>query len=218
MSKAVNLYDVVKVLSVPELEASLLYKVKELQTGAAAEKTSSFEKGIEIFREFVFDGPRRDTNVDTSGMYWFVMFRSSEAHWITLKVEPVPVVEDAPVVPEDFIKDMAGSLVDEVAVNYRKDISSQTREGSFDLTFMHPSRYLICGVIKERTAPGVRIESFDHKEDLEIAFKTMFYYMQKYKPAGDYLFNEFFLKVKPIIDGAVENRAGSHEMGMILED
>ncbi len=51
-----------------------------------------------------------------------------------------------------------------------------------------------------------RNQDYSHNEQIDIAYRLFFHYMQRFPKYGEFLLAEFFGKYKPILDG-IEDKA-----------
>ncbi len=227
-----DLKDIIDLLSVPKIRKSLLCELAQYRHNEkTAREINQFNELLEFYKEIVYYSQTRKITFDKNNepvkvgvsnpFHWFELLRARDKpeKWIQYYIEPEPDPLDGEnFIPGDIIRDMASRPVSEMESYMLSKQPSQEREGEFSATFKRPSEYLIVGSIEKHHNPrAIRREVYDYTDDELLAYKTMFHYMERDRSVKEYLFKEFFYKVKPLVDGARKNAAHPEEMDTIFD-
>lgn len=205
----IDIIELMEILNVPEIERHLYYAIQNCKTGEYADKLKIFKEKKKALRQALFEsfypGNNKSSKEIHSPLYWFEVIRYSKGYWEIKVLEPTPppYFETSEIIPGDIIQLIVAYPVNPDRVERLTNVSSHLYAKNYDLQFTRLSRYMVCGTINEnQQAREQRVKSqiFTWSEQLEVAYKVMFYYMEKFPMLRSYLFNEFFSILKPAID------------------
>jgi len=208
----IDIIELMEILNVPEIEKYLYYAVQNCKTGEYADKLNIFTGKKKALRQALFEsfypGNNNSTKESHTPLYWFEVHRYGKGHWEIKELEPTPppYFEKSEIIPGDIIQLIVAYPVNPDRVERLTNVSSHLCAKNYDLQFTRISRYMVCGTIAENQQAReqrVKNQIFTRSEQLEVAYRVMFYYMEKFPKLRSYLFNEFFSILKPAID---ENR------------
>lgn len=205
----IDIIELMEILNVPEIEKHLYYAIQNCKTGGYTNKLKIFTEKKKALRQALFEsyypGNNKSSKEINDPLYWFEVFRYSKGYWgiKVLDPTPPPYFEKSEIIPGDIIQLIAAYPVNPDRVERLPNVSSHLYEKNYDMQFTRFSRYMVCGTISEnQQAREQRVKSqiFTWAEQLEMAYKVMFYYMEKFPMLRNYLFSEFFSILKPAID------------------
>lgn len=205
----IDIIELMELLNVPEIAKHLYYAIQNCKTGEYANKIKIFTEKKKALRQALFESFYLENNQSPKeipgSLYWFEVIRLSKDYWEikTLEPTPPPYFEKSEIIPGDIIQLIAAYPFNPDQVERLTNVPSHLYAKNYDLQFTRFSPYMACGTIAEnQQAREQRIKSqiFTRGEQLEVAYKVMFYYMEKFPTLRNYLFNEFFSILKPAID------------------
>ncbi len=199
-------------LSTPEIRERIFFTLKQIEAEEGA-CLKSYTRGLATFKESILESEdfqaanRKEAMADNG--YWFEAIQTTPARWVldSIKPAPPPDLDEKKVLPLDLIADMGRTPVNPEEIVRWPKAASQITGATYRLTFMHPSKYYISGAVRPH------LDEYLHREEVytnnsgideRIAYQTLFSYMVRYPKVKDYFFAEFFYKVKPLLDGALE--------------
>jgi hypothetical protein len=209
--KIIDLAELRDLLNVPEIARSLKYTVEKFKSGEYAQKIKMFNEKRKALKEALFEsfsrdkGKDRDQDINRNILYWFELDRVTMGYWDIINLEPriPPYYEKYEILPEDLVRMIGGYPANPDRVERLIGVKSRLYGKNYDLHFTVFSPYYAVGtVIENPTAREERIRGmqFTWNEQLDVAYKVLFYYMEQFPPLRDYLFNEFFEILKPAVD------------------
>ncbi len=195
--------DIERLLEIPGISKRVFLFLKRIEAEEKA-AIAAFEASQNIFKNTALSNIKKRGNPGDN-TFWFELYQKEGGLWRLYKIEPTPVhCDESKILPLDIIQDMSQSYCDPGDIFDWQRISQITR-CSYDICFLHPSRYSICGAVcPDFKNLAVRDDARDEKEHKPIAYLTLISYMKKYPAYENHVFSEFFYKAKPILDGRLQ--------------
>ncbi len=200
--------ELVTLLGIPQVKEAVFYKINEFKEHRG-HLIDSYKKEREMFRRTVFESVRRDeSDTEDSGnnaLYYYeiVRFRPGDIRVVGFEPEIPPYYNRSELLPEDVIErlfDAPGDFRD-ARVLWKEP--SHLYGKQYDLQFIRWNESHVTGTIRENNE--TREERYRNQvhtvnEGLDAAYHVLFHHMQRYPEIRDYIFNEFFGKIKPVLD------------------
>lgn len=205
----VDIIEMMELLSVPEIERNLYFAVENYKSGEYAQKLKILRAKKKMLKQALFGSALMETAESSNGMpnrlYWFELcrFRREQLEINVLEPTPPPYYETSEIIPQDLVQMIESNPVDPDRVESITGVRSRLYGKNYDLQFTLFSRYLACGTVREnQQAREQRFKSrtFTWNEQLDVAYKVLYYYMEKFPALRNYLFKEFFSILKPAFD------------------
>jgi hypothetical protein len=217
MDDRININELMELLNIPDFERIIYHKVEELKY-AFQEEISLYKNLKDHFKKtdngnlLLYENlsPQRKLT------YRFELHKTDNDEWTPVKIDPNPPhtpIYD--IIPQSIIDHISNFKTDPLRIyKYQSEITESENNHSFQVEFTKLSDEHIVGTIREsdpneENAPKdnkkketnvIYINDSFRKERDEDNYKELFYYMQKYPEIKDYIFAEFFIKLKPEFD------------------
>jgi hypothetical protein len=223
MQKQKILDELNELMNIPQFERIIHHKIKELKI-YLRDEISLYQELKEDFQKAAYGDmqvcdemePKKRHPRET---YRFELDKQEGGGWNIVEIEPSP--------PADFTMD---DIIPPLIVDYMTSFKThptrietahrfthpQLADRVFHLRFAKYSNYHLLGTITEietqaqgivsesetSEGPGnvLHINDYYKKDTLELNYKELMYYMEKYLPFREHIFAEFFMKWKPLLD------------------
>ncbi len=146
---------IIRLLSVPEIENGLFSAVKHYETGEFGNKTEKFDECMASLKESVYysilkkEEPPIEEENEAPGnpLYWFELVQYRRGYWFISKLEPnpAPLYDKNEILPADVIARLETYPVNLVEIIRPGPIYSEIMGQSYDVDFSRLSHYYICG-------------------------------------------------------------------------
>jgi hypothetical protein len=207
-----------ELLNIPQFERIIYHKVEELKT-FLRDEISLYQSLKKDFRKAaygdmqVWDGgehPRIQTQT-----YRFQLDRDDENRWVPTDIEPhlPPGYDVYDIIPMEIIDHISGFKPNPTKIEtVNQLVLPQLKGRAFNLRFAVYSDFHAMGTITEIKKPRERtvsdeegdnlvdISDYYKKDALELNYKELMYYMEKFPAFKEHVFSEFFMRWKPLID------------------
>lgn len=210
----IDLIELMELLNIPAIERHLYSAIENCKTREYFNQLERFREKKKILREVLYASFSRENEKEQKEfdniLYWFEMMRYRKGYWKlkALEPSPPPYFEKSEIIPEDITQIIESFPVNPDKVERLLDVGSHFYGKTYDLRFTIFSPYMVCGTISENQHSKVqRFKSrvFSWNEQLDEAYKVLFYYMEKFPQLRNCLLNKFFDILKFVFD---ENRNG----------
>lgn len=222
MEKQRLLLELADLLNIPQIERLIAHKVEELKNIYSDEidlyfglldnyRKNAYGK-MYICGEDENEGPR------TLQTYSFVLDKDINGEWMVTGIEPNPPSgkEINDILPPLIIEYLTSFKTNSTKIETATHFFHPKLKGSvYNLRFTRYSDYHLLGSITEVQVSLNDASSFQkgnglnnldindcyRKEEDELNYKELIYYLEKYPAFREHTFSEFFMKWKPLIDG-----------------
>ncbi len=161
-----------------------------------------------MFKQASFDnlqGPEKEDESGRSKLYWFEVVRYRPGDLRIVEMEPAvpPYYNPSEILPEDVMDRLFDAPFEPGKVSTMMNVKSHLFDLLFDLRFIRFNESHVVGTVKEN--PLAEKERYKNQvytanEKLDMAYQVFFHYMKKFPVVRDYLFNEFFGKILPVLE------------------
>jgi hypothetical protein len=206
---SVNIYDLVKLVHIPEVNQVLRETLEGIENGPLSESVRLYdEKVTGYYRELYVEpvaAELKKSKLAYPLAYWFECAPFASGDWGLTKISPWPTEVDPyfVVLPQDVIDRMKNHPTEPGQVATLKAVYSETSLRTVDLRFARLSPTHICGTVRlnvegweQLIANRGIVDEKELMEDPEVAFQAFMYYLHNVPWFAEEFIGEFFKRYK----------------------
>jgi hypothetical protein len=223
MEKQKLLQELAELLNIPQIERIIAHKLEETKNLYKEEidlylnLRNNFQKTA-YGNMYVCEGREQEAQT-TFPTYRFELDKDKNNNWKITDIEPPlpPGYHLHDIIPSLIIEYMASFEINPTMIETATHFTHPKLKGrTFNLRFTRYSDYHLLGTITEiRTQVKdtasespmekefnnlVDISDYYRNDAVELNYKELMYYMEKYPAFREHIFSEFFMRWKPLID------------------
>jgi hypothetical protein len=219
MDKSEILVELEYLLNIPQIERLLAHKIAELRNIYKDE----IDFYLAIRRQYIENTYKKmyvyeendEEKKHILSTYRFEIDKCKNNKWTVTEIDPTPQAGKTTdeIFPNFLIHYMASFAINPGRIEVVNNFSHPKLKGKlYNLRFTKYSEYHILGTIAEvkdeivkKDIPGAEsnlVDITDHykNDNIELNYKELMDYLEKYPAFREHIFSEFFMKWKPLID------------------
>jgi hypothetical protein len=216
MEKQKIIDELTELLNIPQFERIIYHKIEELKT-YFRDEISLYTNLKKDFQKAAYGNMQIFENEEhiRSQTYRFELDRNEDNLWIPTEIEPPPpsMSEISNIIPPEIIEYITNFKSNPTKIETINNFTLPTLRGKmYNLRFAKYSDHHALGTIteirtkKETQHQGaeadnlVDINDYYKEDTVELNYKELMYYMEKFPAFKEHVFSEFFMRWKPLID------------------
>ena len=225
MQKQTILDELSELLNIPQVERIIHHKIKELKI-FLRDEISLYQELKKDFQKAAYGDMQVCDQVEPENRhirktFRFELDREEGGAWNIAEIEPTPPAgfAMADIIPPLIVNYMTSFKTHPTRIETAHRFTHPQLQGRvFHLRFAKYSDYHLLGTITEIETraqgegavseaetgeePGnvLHINDYYKKDTIELNYKQLMYYMEKYHSFREHIFAEFFMKWKPLLD------------------
>lgn len=207
-----------ELLNIPQFERIIYHKVEELKS-FLRDEVSLYRSLKKDFRKAAYGEMQLWEGSDQKRIqtqtYRFQLDKDAENRWVPTDIEPhlPPGFDVYDIIPMEIINYISGFKANPTKIEAVNQLTLPQLKGRvFNLRFAIYSDSHALGTIselkkpRESKVPGdegdnlLDINDYYKNDALELNYKELMYYMEKFPAFKEHVFSEFFMRWKPLID------------------
>jgi len=216
MEKQKIIDELTELLNIPQFERIIYHKVEELKT-YLRDEVSLYKNLKKDFQKAAYGNMRVFENEEQirSQTYRFELDKNEDNQWVSTEIEPSPPsrsdIND--IIPPGIVEYITGFKSNPTKIETVNNFTLPALRGRmYNLRFAKYSDNHALGTIteiqqkKESSPLSAELDNLMdindyYKEDtVELNYKELMYYMEKFPAFKEHVFSEFFMRWKPLID------------------
>jgi hypothetical protein len=216
MEKQRIIDELTELLNIPQFERIIYHKIEELKM-YFRDEISLYNNLKKDFQKAAYGNMQIYENAEQirSQTYRFELDKNENNVWIPTEIEPSPpsMSEINNIIPPEVIEYITHFKSNPTKIETINNFTLPALRGKiYNLRFAKYSDHHALGTIteirtkKESPHPAaetdniVDINDFYKKDTVELNYKELMYYMEKFPAFKEHVFSEFFMRWKPLID------------------
>ena len=216
MEKQRIIDELTELLNIPQFERIIYHKIEELKM-YFRDEISLYNNLKKDFQKAAYGNMQIYENAEQirSQTYRFELDKNEDNVWIPTEIEPSPPsrseIDD--IIPTEIIEYITHFKSNPTKIETINNFTLPALKGKiYDLRFAKYSDHHALGTITEirtkkeipypdaETDNIVDINDFYKEDTVELNYKELMYYMEKFPAFKEHVFSEFFMRWKPLID------------------
>lgn len=216
MEKQKIIDELTELLNIPQFERIIYHKVEELKT-YLRDEISLYKNLKKDFQKAAYGNMRVFENKEQirSQTYRFELDRNEDNQWISTEIEPSPPSRSdiSDIIPQEIVEYITGFKSNPTKIETVNNFTLPALRGRmFNLRFAKYSDNHALGTIieiqqKKESSPLsaelnnlMDINDYYKEDTVELNYRELMYYMEKFPAFKEHVFSEFFMRWKPLID------------------